>query len=308
MILTITMNPSIDISYPLDQFKLDTVNRVKAVRKTAGGKGLNVTRILKQFDADVIASGLIGGFLGEEIKKDLDQNNIAHDFLPISGETRNCIAVLHEGQQTEILESGPIITKQEAEAFLEHFTKLAAQVDIISFSGSLPEGLPVDFYSQLLQACPAKPVILDCSGASLAAVLKGTVKPKLIKPNTEELAQLLGQTVSPDVEELKAALSAPMFADIEWIVVSMGSAGAFAKHLDKFYRVTIPKIDVVNPVGSGDATVAGLTAAIAAGLSDEAVLKQGNVLGMLNAQEATTGQVQLANYQRLFDQIKVKEV
>ena len=106
MILTITMNPSIDISYPLDDFKLDTVNRVKNVRKTAGGKGLNVTRILKQLDAKVVASGLIGGFLGEEIKKDLTSNYIAHDFLPISGETRNCIAVLHKGQQTEILESG----------------------------------------------------------------------------------------------------------------------------------------------------------------------------------------------------------
>ena len=99
-----------------------------------------------------------------------------------------------------------------------------------------------------------------------------------------------------------------MFSGIEWIVVSLGSAGAFAKHQDKFYRVTIPKIAVVNPVGSGDATVAGLTAAIAEAWSAEAILKQGNVLGMLNAQEATTGQVELANYQALFDQIQVEEV
>lgn len=119
MILTITMNPSIDISYPLETFKLDTVNRVRNVRKTAGGKGLNVTRILKQLDTEVIASGLIGGFLGEEIKKDLTQNEIAHDFLPISGETRNCIAVLHDGKQTKILENGPVITEQEVRAFLQ---------------------------------------------------------------------------------------------------------------------------------------------------------------------------------------------
>lgn len=308
MILTITMNPSIDISYPLEVFEMDTVNRVKNVRKTAGGKGLNVTRILKQLDAEVTASGLIGGFLGEEIKKDLDQNKISHDFLPIRGETRNCIAVLHEGQQTEILESGPVISEAEAAAFLKHFAKLAAKSDIISFSGSLPEGLPSDFYSQMLQVCQPKPVVLDCSGAALAEVLKGKVKPKLIKPNTEELAGLLGRTVSTDVEELKTALSDPMFEAIEWIVVSMGGDGAFAKHFDKFYQVRIPKIEVVNPVGSGDATVAGLTAAIEAGLSDEAVLKQGNVLGMLNAQEATTGHANFANYQTLFDQVKVEEV
>lgn len=308
MILTITMNPSIDISYPLETFKLDTVNRVKNVRKTAGGKGLNVTRILKQLDAEVTASGMIGGFLGEEIKKDLDHNKIPHDFLPISGETRNCIAVLHEGQQTEILESGPVITEAEAAAFLEHFAQLAEKADILSFSGSLPEGLPTDFYSQMLQVCGGKPVVVDCSGEALKEVLKGAVKPRLIKPNTEELAGLLGGRVSSDAAELKAALLDPLFADIEWIVVSMGGEGAFAKHRDKFYRVTIPKITVVNPVGSGDATVAGLTAAIEKGWSDEAILKQGNVLGMLNAQEATTGHVELANYQTLFDQIQVEGV
>lgn len=308
MILTITMNPSIDISYPLDDFKLDTVNRVKNVRKTAGGKGLNVTRILKQLDAEVVASGLIGGFLGKEIKKDLTSNHIAHDFLPISGETRNCIAVLHKGQQTEILESGPVISKEEAQAFLKHFEQLAARADILSFSGSLPEGLPVDFYSQMLQICQEKPVVLDCSGEALTEVLKGEVKPRLIKPNTEELAELLGRRISTDIEELKAALTDPIFTGIEWIVVSMGGDGAFAKHHNKFYLVTIPKIAVVNPVGSGDATVAGLTAAIEKGSSDEDVLKQGNALGMLNAQEATTGHVELANYQALFDQILVTEI
>lgn len=308
MILTITMNPSIDISYPLETFKLDTVNRVRNVRKTAGGKGLNVTRILKQLNTEVIASGLIGGFLGEEIKKDLTQNEIAHDFLPISGETRNCIAVLHDGKQTEILENGPVITEQEARAFLQHFEKLAVKAEIISFSGSLPEGLSTDFYRQMLQVCQPKPVVLDCSGTALREVLRGSVKPKLIKPNTEELAGLLGREISTELSDLKAALSDSMFDEIEWIVVSMGGDGAFAKHHGTFYRVTIPKIDVVNPVGSGDATVAGLTAAIQQGFSDEAVLKQGNVLGMLNAQEATTGYVQLANYQKLYDQILVEKV
>ncbi|MBO0452337.1 tagatose-6-phosphate kinase [Candidatus Enterococcus murrayae] len=308
MILTITMNPSIDISYPLAEFKLDTVNRVKNVRKTAGGKGLNVTRILKQLEAEVTASGLIGGFLGEEIKKELDQNRISHDFLPISGETRNCIAVLHEGQQTEILESGPIISAAEAAKFLQHFERLAAKADIISISGSLPEGLPVDFYSRMLQVCREKPVVLDCSGDALKEVLAGEVKPRLIKPNTEELAGLLGRSVSSDAAELKAALSDPMFAGIEWIVVSMGGEGAFAKHRDRFYRVNIPEITVANPVGSGDATVAGLTAALEKERSAEDVLKQGNVLGMLNAEEATTGHVNLTKYHSLFEQIEVAEV
>lgn len=310
MIVTITMNPSIDISYPLETFKLDTVNRVVDAKKTAGGKGLNVTRVLKQLADDVTASGLLGGFLGESIKKDLDEAGISHSFSQIDGETRNCIAILHEGKQTEILESGPVISDKEAEIFLEHFTDLVKKASILSFSGSLPTGLPKDFYAKMIVICNEqhKPVVLDCSGESLKLVLKGDAKPLLIKPNTEELADLLGRDVSDDIAALKAALQDHLFDGVEWIVVSMGAKGAFAKHNDKFYRVKIPKIEVVNPVGSGDSTVAGLTSAINNGDSDEDILKKANVLGMLNAQEAVTGHVNLDHYQDLFDQLDVSLV
>lgn len=310
MIVTITMNPSIDISYPLETFKLDTVNRVTNVRKTAGGKGLNVTRVLKQVGDDVTASGLLGGFLGEQIKKDLDLAKIKHSFSRINGETRNCIAVLHEGQQTEILESGPVISEAEAQAFLKHFSELVEQASILSFSGSLPAGMPKDFYGEMIAICNAKnkPVVLDCSGESLKLVLESEHKPLLIKPNTEELSDLLGKEVTDDLNDLKETLQQPLFDGIEWIVVSMGAKGAFAKHNDTFYKVDIPKIEVVNPVGSGDSTVAGLTSAIASGESDSNILKKANVLGMLNAQEPLTGHVNMENYQLLFDQLKVTEI
>ncbi|MGV3041617.1 tagatose-6-phosphate kinase [Staphylococcus rostri] len=308
MILTITMNPSIDIAYSMTMLQSDTVNRVTDVQKTAGGKGLNVTRILHQLGSNVIASGLIGGVLGEAIKDDLTKAGIHHDFMPICGETRNCIAILHDGVQTEILESGPVIEESEATTFLSHLEKLADKADILSFSGSLPKGLPTDFYCQMLAVCRGKPVVLDCAGEVLKQVLQHDIKPCLIKPNITELSELLGRKVSTQTADLKAALSSTLFEGIEWLVVSLGAEGAFAKHNNTFYRVTIPKINVVNPVGSGDATVAGMTAALERGESDEAVLKQGNVLGMLNAQEATTGYVQMTNYQTLYDQIKVEKV
>ena len=100
MILTITMNPSVDISYPLEQFKLDTVNRVAKTHKTPGGKGLNVTRVLSQLGDDVIASGLLGGKIGEFIESELDKSSVKHSFYKIAGETRNCIAILHAVNQT----------------------------------------------------------------------------------------------------------------------------------------------------------------------------------------------------------------
>lgn len=310
MILTITMNPSVDIAYQLETFQLDTVNRVRETHKTPGGKGLNVTRVLAQLDDSVVASGLLGGKIGEFIQVELDKVAIQHDFYPIAGDTRNCIAILHEGQQTEILEQGPTISEAEGEGFLKHFETLVQEVSIVSISGSLPKGLVTNFYAKMITICQKhhKPVVLDCSGEALLSVLQSNHKPTVIKPNTEELSQLLQKEVTEDVATLKEALSRDIFTNVDWIIVSLGAKGAFAKHGDTYYRVTIPKIEVVNPVGSGDSTVAGITSGLFHGESDIELLKKANCLGMLNAQEKQTGHVNLVNYEHLFNQIKVEEV
>ena len=101
-ILTVTMNPSVDIVYQLDSLELDTTNRVNYVYKTAGGKGLNVSRVLHQLCVPVLATGMVGGVLGEFITRQLDEICMPHNFLSISSPTRNCIAILHDGKQTEI--------------------------------------------------------------------------------------------------------------------------------------------------------------------------------------------------------------
>ena len=309
MILTVTMNPSIDISYPLDELKIDTVNRVVDVTKTAGGKGLNVTRVLSEFGDPVASTGLVGGKLGEYLLENIG-GDVKKHFYTIAGETRNCIAILHGDNQTEILEKGPKIQEKEGQGFLGHFKELLNLVDVVAISGSLPAGLPVDYYANLVHLAnqAGKPVVLDCSGAALQAVLESDHKPTVIKPNNEELSQLLGREISEDLEELKAVLQEPLFEGIEWIIVSLGANGAFAKHGDTFYKVDIPKIQVVNPVGSGDSTVAGISSGLFHKESDQDLLKKANVLGMLNAQEKMTGHVNMSNYQTLFNQLTVKEV
>ena len=310
MILTITLNPSVDIAYQLDTFHLDTVNRVEKVQKTAGGKGLNVTRVLKQIGEDVVATGFIGGEIGSYVKKQLTRNDIKNSFVEIGNETRNCIAVLHDGQQTEILEQGPTIQEHEALNFIEHLEIILNNVDVVVISGSLPKGLASNYYVKVIELCKkcGVAVVLDCSGKALKNVLESQQKPTVIKPNTEELSQLIGKNVTDDIQELKAVLSGQLFQGIDWIVVSLGAKGAFAKHNDKFYRVKIPKINVVNPVGSGDSTVAGIAASLAHALPDAELLKKANVLGMLNAQEEQTGYVNLEHSEVLYSQIEVEEV
>lgn len=310
MILTITMNPSVDISYSLEQFTLDTVNRVSSISKTPGGKGVNVTRVLSQLGDEVVASGILGGKMGEYIENELSKKNIKHCFYKITDDTRNCLAILHDEKQTEILEQGPMIKVEEAEGFLAYFESIVPESEMVVISGSLPKGLDTNYYSYILDICLKHnvSVIVDCSGKALFEVLKGNAKPTAIKPNAEELYQLLGVKVTDNVNDMKQMLQNELFDGVEWVIVSLGSKGAFAKYYNTFYKVLIPEITVINPVGSGDSTVAGITSAIVQKVSDQELLKKASVLGMLNVQERLTGYVNLENYDNLFNKIEVIEV
>lgn len=310
MIVTVTMNPSVDISYPLDRLKIDDVNRVENVSKTAGGKGLNVSRVIKQMDGELIASGILGGSLGTYIVDQLAKEGVPNRFLEIDKESRNCIAILHEGNQTEILESGPTLDDEEGDNYFEVFEELLEEADVVTISGSLPKGLPTNYYQELLKKSHEKDVkiLVDTSGEALKQTLLGDKKPFLIKPNTDELNALLNQEVTSDIEGLKEALSNSLFDGVEAIVVSMGADGAFAKIQDNFYKVSIPKIKVVNPVGSGDATIAGLAIGLDEEQPWEEVLKIAMTTGMLNTMEEKTGHINKDNFKEYFNQVKVEKI
>ena len=151
--------------------------------------------------------------------------------------------------------------------------------------------------------------IIKRTAAVFDKVIIGVLINKSKQPlfSIEERVDLIKE-VTKDIEELKDVLKESLFSGIEWIVVSLGRNGAFAKHGDVFYKVDIPKIDVVNPVGSGDSTVAGIASGLYHHESDADLLKKANVLGMLNAQEAQTGHVNMGHYDALYQQLIVKEV
>ncbi|MED3551389.1 tagatose-6-phosphate kinase [Cytobacillus praedii] len=310
MILAVTMNPSVDISYQVDPFKLDDVNRVEHVSKTAGGKGLNVARVIVQMGENVLATGVLGGTIGEYIIQELNKSSIPNTFFKIEKESRNCIAILHEGKQTEILETGPALSEDEGKACLEKYEELLSSVSLVTISGSLPKGLPADFYCNMVELSNRRGirVILDTSGEALKQVLQQGEKPFAIKPNTAELSQLLGMDVNNDSNSIQQALKQEIFQGIEWIIVSMGSEGAIVRHQADYYRITIPKIDVINPVGSGDATVAGFAVALKQDNPAETLLKTAMTTGMLNAMESGTGSIKMEKFDQYFDLVKVEKI
>lgn len=309
MILTVTMNPSVDISYPLKKLELDTVNRISDVRKEAGGKGLNVSRVIKLAGEEVMATGLIGGLLGEYITRHLDNMGIKHNFYQIAQESRNCIAILHEGLQTEILESGPVVTEQEQKQFIEHFAGLIEKSETVTLSGSLPVGIPQNYYQTLIRIAHSKnkKILLDCSGESLRNVITGPDLPYLIKPNKQELEQLTDQSLDVDSPKtfINMISSHKELQKIPWIVVSLGKNGAFARIEGHYFTVKIPEIDVINAVGSGDSAIAGLAIGISNHGSPEDTLKRAMAFGMLNAMEPQTGCINMDHFEHLFNKISV---
>ncbi|AIF44326.1 hexose kinase [Virgibacillus sp. SK37] len=310
MILTITLNPSVDISYHLpDEFKLDTVNRVTDVSKTAGGKGLNVTRVLKQLGEDVAATGFLGGNLGEFIHEELRTMDVKDFYVSIAGQTRNCIAVLHEGQQTEILESGPEISQEEATIFLDKMEEYLHQADYITISGSLPKGLKFSYYNDVLTITgkTKTPVLLDTKGELLKRVLENETKPFLIKPNQSELADLIGRELTTEVA-VAEALQRDVLRDIPWIVVTLGADGAVVKHTNTLYYAQIPKVKAVNPVGSGDSVIAGFASGLARNLRGEELIKYGLTMGVLNAMQEKTGYIDTTKIDWCMKEIKVEEM
>ncbi|MCC5910232.1 MAG: hexose kinase [Clostridiaceae bacterium] len=290
MILTITLNPAVDISYSLERLAIDDVNRCSNVIKTAGGKGLNVTRVISLVGENVCATGLLGGANGQFIINRLSKDEITNDFVEIKGETRNCIAILHEEKQTEILEVGPTILAEEKESFFKKYEALLEHTKIVVASGSAPKDLGSEFYAKLIDITNQhnKKFLLDTSGEALVKALPA--KPYLIKPNKDELSQLLKREIK-DENTVIDALEEMVKYDIPYIIVSLGAEGAIALVDGSIYKVSIPKIEAVNPVGSGDATMAGFAIALKNKFETKELLKYGCVLGTLNALEEQTGYV-----------------
>ncbi|MDO5048123.1 MAG: hexose kinase [Anaerococcus sp.] len=308
MILTITANPSVDISYRLDDFKIDDVTRTEKVSKDAGGKGIHVGFVLKELGLNPIHSGFIGGKLGEYIEEELGKKGQESRFVKVSQDTRNCIAILHNGKQTEILEGGPTISDKEANYFLENLGSISKDCKIINMSGSLPKGLTSDFYKKIIAYARSKGIFVsvDTSGQSLIDVIKAEKKPDLIKPNETEIAQVMGRKVNK--EDLREILLEEPFKDIKYVIVSMGKDGAIVKAGNRVYNAIVPEVKAINPVGSGDSSLAGALFAIEKDMDDEEIIKTSMTCGLLNVLTEEIAHIDIEKFDYYFEKIQVKEL
>lgn len=308
MILTITANPAIDIVYFVDRFDMGEVHRPIKMTYTAGGKGLNVARVSLKLGAEVGAMGFVGDFTGEYIKAKIEEMGIKNLFTQIKGETRRCINIADaSGKSGEILESGPEISAEEADRFLETFSREVDRYDIVCVSGSLPKGLESNFYCKLVDAVNKKnkKIIIDTSGAALKSVIEA--KPFMIKPNRFELSKLLEREITTD-DDVKSALKLLYDKGIRAPMITLGKDGAMTYDGSDFYKFTPPTVKVKNSVGSGDSTSAGIAVGLDRGMELLDAIRLGMAAGVTNTQYEQTGVVSQEEVAMYYKEIKCSKV
>ncbi len=309
MILTVTLNTSIDKLYLLDSMRPETVTRVKEVHNTAGGKGLNVSRAAAGLGEPVTATGFVGGFNGQYLESLVSSPLIRCAFTHVQGETRSCINCwdLSRGRSTEYLEPGRPVTPEDVGRFLADFDACLPGADVVTVSGSVPQGVPDGLYGELIRRCHAAgiPVLLDTSGSRLAEAVKE--KPDFIKPNEDEIAQLTGQPFTGADGALRS-LASLHGSGIPFTVLSMGGEGALLVCDRGVFRGQPPRITPRNTVGCGDSMVAGFAVGFARRLPVEETFRMALAVSAASALSLFTGAFDPADYERLLPEISIQKL
>jgi tagatose 6-phosphate kinase len=342
MIITVTLNPALDLTYRVDALVPHGTHRVAAVAERPGGKGLNVAAVLHALGEPVLATGLLGGSTGGRVTSLLAAEGVPAAFVPIADETRRTVAVADHDDATGFWEPGPRVAAGEWAAFVAHFRDLLGGASVVALSGSLPPGVPVDGYATLIRLAVAAGVrtVLDTSGDALRYGL--AAGPDLAKPNATELAALVCAGPAPvgagiagvplRSARLSAGTTGPSPAGrgaaeatvphvpggreggdaavvlehgARAVVVSRGPLGLLALTGEGAWRGVPPERLAGNPTGAGDACVA----ALARGLRDRTpwpgLLADAVALSAAAVAAPSAGAVDQDTYRRLLPAVRV---
>lgn len=308
MITTVTLNPAVDKTCTLTSLRPGTVNRMESVKNLAGGKGINVSKVLRQYDYPVCALGFLGGYTGRFIEEYVESIGAECCFTHIDGETRTSTNILAgDGYVTELLEPGAVIAQRELEMFYEVYEKKITESELIIMSGSVPEGVPVAIYKELIERASkkGKKVLLDTSGDFLKEGVSAL--PFMIKPNVKELEVLFGKKMKDREDILHAALHFHM-QGIPHVMVSVGEKGLLYVTEQKAYFASAPKVKAVNTVGCGDSVVAAFAMGI---LSEEApveILKWCTAISAANATTLESAEIPRENAEELVADIYIEKL
>lgn len=308
MILTVTLNPAVDKTYTTGELITGHVNRMHTMLKIAGGKGINVTKILRQYGYKVCATGFLGGYAGKYIEDCMRGQDVFCQFIEVQGETRSNMNILADnGYVTEILEPGPVIDAAVQEQFFKQYQKLLSDCELVVLSGSIGNGMSEDIYKILIEAAKERGirVLLDTSGESLR---KGILaNPYLIKPNQKELEYIVGHRLSSK-EAIISAARALQADGIEKVLVSLGKNGLVSVSGEHIYTAKTKKIQAVNTVGCGDSVVASYAMSLIKGDSEEEALRRAAAISAANATTIESANIPVDRAEELYHTVTIEKL
>lgn len=264
MIITVTLSPTIDKTIYVEGFKLDSINNMKGTREDAGGKGINVSKMVKKLQGDTLATGFIGGLVGNNIKKKLDEDLIPYDFIQVEHPSRYNIKIVDRQVKTftDINEGGGVITPEEIAALEAKIFQQATEGDLLILSGRVPDSVEKSIYRKWIQKANSRgiKVILDADHEPLKEAVQAG--PYMIKPNIHELERLLNTTIK-SIDDVTKRLPELLAYGIEVIVVSLGDKGAYLFTAHEAYYTKGLLVNVKSTVGAGDSMVGAMAHSIA---------------------------------------------
>ena len=306
MIYTLTLNPALDLELTVDSLPFNQVLRARDTRTDCGGKGFNVSRALAALGQKSTALGFVGGSTGERLEKALRKMGIRTDFVYVSEETRTNVSIVTDpsSDYLKVNQPGPTIRSAEIEALFQKIQMLAKASDYWVLSGSLPPGAAADIYAQIIQVVQANgaKAVLDTSGEPLR--LGCSARPYLVKPNLLEARQLTGIEIEGRAAAFTAAEKIRSLGAAV-VVISLGEQGAILDNGEVSVLAEPPTIQEHNPIGAGDALVAGLVWGLNQGKSLIEALRWAVASGAAAASLPGTGVGSLEQIEQLEKEISV---
>ncbi|MCU0316892.1 MAG: 1-phosphofructokinase [Fimbriimonadaceae bacterium] len=295
MILSITLNPCVDHTLFVQGLHVGDTNRVQRTETDAGGKGVNLSRIVAELGGDTLATGFLGGGSGAYVTHVLDAQKVRHDFVRISGTTRTNLSVESgEGPPTTLNERGPEISPQEWETLLHHVAHLAKEAKWVALGGSLPPGVPTEAFAILgdIAKQAGCRLVLDADGEPQKLGLKAG--PDMVKPNVKEAERWLGHPLATETDIVAGAkeleeLLLDQGAKDPWVVISRGKDGAVLSHRGETYSAESIPVAVKSTIGSGDSLIGGMLYGIQSGVSTLEAFAFGLAAGAATAMSDGSG-------------------